>query len=154
MSAESLLAKLEGLKKTGSKRYVARCPAHDDRSPSLAIRDLGDGRILLHCFAGCPTESVLGAMGLAFADIMPERVGNYAPERTPFDARQCLEAVAHEMACAVLICENVADGAIVSGGLRDRLLLAGQRINGAVGMCGPPAAAPEIKKLRRGEYAP
>ena len=40
---------------------MARCPAHDDRTPSLGV-SLGRGAILLHCFAGCDQESVLAAL--------------------------------------------------------------------------------------------
>lgn len=47
---------------------MARCPAHADRTPSLSIRMDGD-RLLIHCFAGCPAESVLDAVGLRFSDI-------------------------------------------------------------------------------------
>ena len=61
MSIESLISRLDGVKETGPGKYVARCPAHEDRSPSLAIKDCGDGRILLHDFAGCETEDVLSA---------------------------------------------------------------------------------------------
>ena len=41
-------------------RYMACCPSHDDRSPSLAIKYTGD-RWLLHCHAGCDIQSVLDA---------------------------------------------------------------------------------------------
>jgi hypothetical protein len=37
---------------------LCRCPAHDDRSPSLSVRP-GRSRLLLHCFAGCAAEDVL-----------------------------------------------------------------------------------------------
>lgn len=43
--------------------YLALCPGHDDRSPSLSVRER-DGKVLLHCFAGCPTEQVLDALAL------------------------------------------------------------------------------------------
>ena len=38
---------------------MARCPAHDDREPSLSIRDGGDGRVLVHCHAGCEQWRVI-----------------------------------------------------------------------------------------------
>jgi hypothetical protein len=40
--------------------WAARCPAHDDRTPSLSVSPDGG----LHCFAGCPTPAVLEALGL------------------------------------------------------------------------------------------
>lgn len=41
---------------------MARCPAHDDRSPSLSISETRDGRILVKCFAGCPQLAVIDAL--------------------------------------------------------------------------------------------
>ena len=48
--AAPLLERLEGVISTGADRWYARCPAHDDRSPSLSVTDTGD-RVLIHCFA-------------------------------------------------------------------------------------------------------
>jgi DNA primase len=41
---------------------MARCPAHDDREPSLAIRDRDDGTVLVYCHAGCSQERVIAAL--------------------------------------------------------------------------------------------
>lgn len=43
---------------------LCRCPAHDDRTPSLSVR-LGRRRLLFHCFAGCDAASILAALGAA-----------------------------------------------------------------------------------------
>ena len=48
---------------------TALCPAHPDSKPSLVIDRAEDGRVLVHCFALCPTEAVLAALGLAMADL-------------------------------------------------------------------------------------
>lgn len=50
---------------------MARCPAHDDHTPSLSINDGRDGRTVLKCFAGCSYESILAAMQLTVADLFP-----------------------------------------------------------------------------------
>lgn len=63
-----LLERLEKVKATGNHRWSACCPAHQDKSPSLSIKDDGD-KILVHCFAGCDTEDVLAAVGLSWRDI-------------------------------------------------------------------------------------
>jgi len=55
------------LQESGSG-WVACCPAHDDRNPSLSVSEGKDGRALLHCFAGCSTESILAALGLTAGD--------------------------------------------------------------------------------------
>lgn len=50
-------------------QWQARCPAHDDHAPSLSVTEAGDGTVLLKCHAGCPTEGVVGALGLSFPDL-------------------------------------------------------------------------------------
>jgi len=47
----NLLGRLNKVKSTGRNSWLACCPAHDDRSPSLSIKEEADGHILLHCFA-------------------------------------------------------------------------------------------------------
>lgn len=46
------------------KGGLCRCPAHEDRSPSLSVRP-GRSRLLLHCFAGCSAADVLKALAAA-----------------------------------------------------------------------------------------
>ncbi len=75
MSIMEFLARLTGVKKSGSG-WTARCPAHDDGNASLSIKEGKDSRILLKCFAGCPVESVVGALGLHLADLFPPKTGN------------------------------------------------------------------------------
>jgi hypothetical protein len=69
---ELVLSKLPDAKPSPNGRdWQARCPAHDDRNPSLSIAEGEDGRALLRCHAGCATEAVVAAMGIRMADLMP-----------------------------------------------------------------------------------
>ncbi len=62
---DNVLSRLERVRKSSGSEWKARCPAHPDRNPSLSIRWLeGDRMVLIHCHAGCPTRSVLDAIGL------------------------------------------------------------------------------------------
>jgi len=70
-----VLSRLESPKKNG-KGWTALCPAHEDHDPSLSVKEGDDGRVLLHCFAGCDGAAVLEALGLTFADLF---VGDRAP---------------------------------------------------------------------------
>ena len=60
MKAETI-AKILGGRKAGGG-WTARCPAHDDRTPSLSIRDADHGKILVYCHAGCDQERVITAL--------------------------------------------------------------------------------------------
>jgi hypothetical protein len=53
----------------GRAEVMALCPSHDDRDPSLSVREGDDGRCLLWCFAGCETPSVIEALGLEWSDL-------------------------------------------------------------------------------------
>jgi putative DNA primase/helicase len=48
------------------------CPAHDDRRPSLSVREGADGRLLLKCHRGCSLEEILAALGLVERDLFPD----------------------------------------------------------------------------------
>jgi len=66
---------LDALEQAGSpprkngRSWQARCPAHEDRSPSLSIREGDDGRVLVHCFAGCDLERILQALDLSVSEL-------------------------------------------------------------------------------------
>lgn len=66
-----LLNRLDKVHKV-SGGWVACCPAHEDSNPSMSITEK-DGKILLHCHAGCSAESIVGAVGLSMSDLMPEK---------------------------------------------------------------------------------
>jgi hypothetical protein len=68
-----LLDRLTGVKQTRPDRWQARCPAHDDRSPSLAVTETPDGTILIKCWAGCSAVDVVAAIGLELKDLFPPR---------------------------------------------------------------------------------
>ena len=67
MNASELLSRLQGVRKAGNG-WTARCPAHDDRRNSLSVTER-DGKLLVHCFAGCTPESIAGALGLSRAEL-------------------------------------------------------------------------------------
>ncbi|MFM7012041.1 MAG: CHC2 zinc finger domain-containing protein [Betaproteobacteria bacterium] len=79
MNVEEILQRLEKVKRYNqrSNSWVACCPAHDDRSPSLSVKALDDGRILLHCFGGCDVEQILSALGVSMSDLMGEQPTEY-----------------------------------------------------------------------------
>ena len=82
MTLEELLSRLDNVKSAGEDSYTACCPAHDDRDPSLSVKREEDGRILLHCHAGCEFEEVCEALGVAAKDLAPAD-GRQEPPRRP-----------------------------------------------------------------------
>jgi len=53
------------------KGWITRCPAHDDRRPSLSISEGDDGRVLLHCHAGCSNDDILSTINVSLAELFP-----------------------------------------------------------------------------------
>ena len=71
---DDVLARLSAVRKSG-KQYIAHCPAHHDKSPSLSVREGKDGRVLLYCHAGCSIDEIVRALGLTLADLFPASEG-------------------------------------------------------------------------------
>lgn len=112
MKVDRLLSSLRKVKQTGRGEWVACCSAHEDRSPSLAIKEADDGRVLIHCFAGCSPLEVLNAVGMTFEDIMPERVGpiDKVYHREKFQAKTVLEALTTNSLLLAVMSNEVANG--------------------------------------------
>lgn len=129
---DTLLSRLHKVTRTGNGRWKACCPAHADKSPSLAIRD-ADRRILIHCFGGCSTEAVLSAVGLTFGDLLPENaLDHHKPkERKPFYPGDILQIVAFEAKIVYLCAADIANDKPLTDTDRARLLLAASRLNHA-----------------------
>ena len=86
MTAETIAKALGGRKAGGG--WTARCPAHDDRTPSLSIRDAEDNKVLVRCHAGCDQERVIAALrgrGL-WAENGPRPLSR-VPRRTPVERK-------------------------------------------------------------------
>lgn len=66
----------------GSQKWTFCCPAHDDRHASAVVSQADDGKILLHCSV-CPTQSLLGVLGLEWRDLYPDDGGPPTPEPPP-----------------------------------------------------------------------
>jgi hypothetical protein len=92
MTAEAF-AMLVSARSAGRGRWMAKCPAHPDRSPSLSISEGRDGRVLLRCFAGCKTEDVLERLSLTWAAICgapmtPAQAKETAAARAKWEQRE------------------------------------------------------------------
>ena len=115
--ADALIPRLEAVRQVGPG-WIALCPAHDDRNPSLSVREAGDGTILLRCHAGCSALEVVQAVGLELSDLFPrrfERAAMTRPERAQVDrdmriTRQwaALNAILPELAFVEVAAASIA----------------------------------------------
>jgi hypothetical protein len=67
---DNVLGHLQGVRRSG-EGWSARCPHHADKQASLSVKEGDDGRVLLHCFAGCGNADIVMSAGLAFVDLFP-----------------------------------------------------------------------------------
>ena len=138
-SAAALLDRLKAVKATGPGRWIARCPAHEDRHPSLSVRELDDGRVLVHCFASCEVQSVLDAIGLTITDLFPERLGDHLPpsrdRRHMHAAREALRSLDRNALLIALAAENIAHGIELSEADRTVLIEAAGRCRATRSLC-------------------
>lgn len=58
-----------------SAGWSALCPSHDDTNNSLSVGQGADGRVLVHCHAGCSFYEIVQAMGLRARDLFPRQRG-------------------------------------------------------------------------------
>lgn len=82
MDFDTFLSYLDRPRKTFTDSYRARCPSCGGKNQTkLSVKDAGDGRILIHCFAGCSVDEVVGALGLKLEDLMPPKKEHGRPIR-------------------------------------------------------------------------
>ena len=134
MTAATLLDRLDGVRQAGPGRWMARCPAHQDRSPSLSVRET-DNRILVHCFGGCEVGDVLEAVSLELSDLfdrpLQHHYGPVRDRRHRHAAAEALLLLAHESLLVALAAENLANGIAFTDDCRQRLLEAAVAIRRA-----------------------
>jgi len=132
MTGDEFVSRLERARRTGANSWIARCPAHEDRSPSLTVAEKEDGRILIHCHAGCGIEAITGAVGVEITDLFPPRPIEHAPrERRPFPVADVLEALADEAEVLDVILHDADWGLPLSKADIERAQLAIDRIRAA-----------------------
>lgn len=131
---EELLGRLLKVRARQKNTWTACCPAHGDKNPSLAIKLMEDGRILLHCFAGCTPDEVIGAVGLSLTDLFPEPVieEGAKPVKPAFFASDLLRIIHFEALVVLIVALDIDKGRMPSEETRRRIRTAYERIDEAV----------------------
>jgi hypothetical protein len=93
---EELLTRLVSVRAAGPGRWMASCPAHQDRRASLSVALGTEGRVLLYCFAACRTDEVLRALDLSWSALFPDGHRRSRPRRVPPGASE-RERACHEI---------------------------------------------------------
>lgn len=133
MIVENFLSRLEKVKRTGKGSWLACCPAHGDKNPSMTIAEGDDGRVLVKCFAGCSIDEITGVLGMQISELFPPKAIDHhvPPQAMPFNARDVLASVLHEAAVVVVVAHDMAEGKPLTPEAHKRLLLAAQRLTTA-----------------------
>lgn len=130
---DDILAKLDKVRRTGAHNWIACCPAHDDKSPSMTLHAVDDGRILVKCFSGCSFEEIVNAVGLGWDPWFPPkpRTDFVVPIRRPFPAADVLESVAEETMIVAVAAYRLATELPLLDSDKERLMLAYHRLAAA-----------------------
>jgi P4 family phage/plasmid primase-like protien len=85
MQLNEIIRRFQSTKPNGKDSYQARCPCHDDKTASLTVSEV-NGKILMHCHAGCDIHSICAAIGIAQRDLFtdtPTAAGGHATGGSP-----------------------------------------------------------------------
>jgi len=133
-SVERMLGMLTKVKgRNGS--WTACCPAHNDKGPSLAIRETEDGRVLIHCFAGCEALMIVQALGMDLTDLFPpdDKRREYPVEgkksmKPSFYASDLMRIISFEALLVSVCAYDLSQGKKLSETDRERMKLSQKRI--------------------------
>ena len=134
MIADKILSFLNKVKRKGNNSWIACCPAHDDKNPSLVITEK-NGRVLLHCFSHqCDVSDIVHAVGLELSDLFPEQIkieGSKPIKKKRFPAEAILEALADELAITEIGLAVLASGGTLNEKAQARMKEASNRFTEA-----------------------
>lgn len=135
--AAKLLPRLDKVKETGRGQYLACCPAHDDKNPSLTIKEAADGTLLIKCWAGCEALEIVHATGLELRDLFPQRYERRPMSRYErrFNPRDVLAALAYEATVITVIASDIKERNGCDDETFNRLATATRRIGEALEVC-------------------
>lgn len=124
----NVLDKLKQCKEVRRDEWRALCPAHDDHTPSLAIKD-NNGVLLLKCWAGCSIDAICSALSIEKTALFDSDLAD-TPDRPRLNLREVYTGLSHEFLILSLFFSDMAKGA--NNGELERERIAWERINYAL----------------------
>lgn len=119
MTAESLLSRLQHVRRSGTNRWRAQCPAHaggTGNKSALSIYETPDGVVLMHCHAfGCNAGEIAAAVGIDMAELFPPREALEKGGKSiakPWISRHVLEALDRDLVLAFVLFNDIEKGRI------------------------------------------
>lgn len=132
MTPDDFVSRLAGVNPKGRDKWMACCPAHDDRDPSLSVAVAPNGNILLRCWAGCSAHDVVSSLGLSLGDLFAHPLDSSPPMAFAQQERRQREAVEssvdHERMIIALAHSDRISGKKQSAEDKARELLAVRRL--------------------------
>lgn len=128
------------MRKTAPDCWIARCPAHEDREPSLSIRELDDGTVLLRCYAGCSAVAVVHAIGLELHDLFPPRPAAHHHGPVPRSQRpyltmsEMITLLRHSVTVVAIAAEDLSTGKPLSPEDLEAMRTAAERLHSVLEM--------------------
>lgn len=133
MSIETFLNRLNKVTQKGNGKWLACCPVHNDKSPSLAI-DVEDGKVLIHCFGcGATGPEVAHQLGIDISELFPPNDFDYEnytnQSRKYFNSGQVIDALFDEILISTIIIDGIIKDPSQALQVKDRLVTALSRIS-------------------------
>jgi hypothetical protein len=134
---DKFFSHLEGVRQVGPSRWIALCPSHGDRTPSLSLKEADDARVLVHCFGGCSVGEIVSSVGLSLGDLFPDKPTDHRvkPERRPWPASDILRCIKNETMTMAFFGVSMLNGQFTEAD-RKRLVTSISRVQAAATMEG------------------
>ena len=127
-AAARVLERLPRARPFRAGQWRAPCPSHQSRGLTLGVAER-DGRVLLHCFAGCETGAVLAALGLELRDLFDQPLNFGAPAaRSPWHPRDVLDLAMRETATVAVVASDLIERRAITPADWARLADAARRL--------------------------
>lgn len=133
MSIEVFLNRLNKVTQKGNGKWLACCPVHNDKSPSLGIDD-DNGVVLIHCFGcGATGPEVADKLGIDISELFPPNNTDYEnhtnQSRKYFNSGHVIDALYDEILISTIIIDGIIKDPSQAAQVKERLVTALSRIS-------------------------